>query len=347
VKILNKICLILIIIGQSSVDANFYGVVNVVQKAGFHFTGISRAALALGYTLRKCHQIASFPDAGSEVFDFCKSRCEKQNVDIQNLKVKIDESDGTIIEVVGRQSIVFSATNYNELQQALKNPQDEVSRQVILIYAFLVDHEIGHIKSNDAVKRNAFLVGSNLLVYAGSHYVMNHTSLKTWFKPATNFKEFIISAIAFGCVKPLFAANDYVYSLYAQDQETAADYNAIKYADNPESLRLAASYFEKLDESYINVLCGTQEINPSFSWIVKAQFENVRKILETQYQSQKITEDFRAWVKKQTKYLNLVRSIADQEHPSGIVRGKAIRAAADKLEADQLGSNVSEVVCLN
>lgn len=330
-KILNKVFLFLTISWNLSIYANFYSVFNTLWRVAFYTAGASRVAgpSVMSWMLQK--RCESLPCVSSEVFDFCKERCERQNVKTDNLQIKVQKDYVGFAYVADSHTLIFSKQIHDDLQQALQDPTNEINLNAILICMFLIDHEIGHIKENDPLGYELFSFGSNLLTFAGVYYLMNHSFFKNWFAVPTNFRKFLVSLAAYNSLNLLFLANDTVNGLYGYSKEMAADKNAIKYASEPKSLRLAARYFEKVDESYINFLYEGK-VNPNLPLPVRIQFENIRRILVAEYQSKDITEDFRNWVSKKTGYLMYLKFLADKTHPVGALRAKYLNAAADDLE---------------
>lgn len=334
-KILNKLFLFLAMSWNLFADANFYSVFNTLQRAGLYVgaaSRLARPALDIGMEYKK---FESLPQVSQEVFDFCKKRFELQGVKTDALQIKVQENYCDFVYVVDSRKIVFSQRSHDDLKNVLQDPTKEKNHRAILVYMFMIDHEVGHIKNNDSVKRRIFLIGSNLLTFAGAYYLMNHSSFKNWFATPTNFRGFLLSLVAFKSFDWLFSANDAVNGLYDYAQEIAADKNAIKYAKDPQSLRSTARFFEKLDEVYVKALC-VGEINSNCSLVTKKSFEAIHGMLVAKYKEQKITEDFESWVKTQTNYLILLKLMVDKEHPSGALRSKYLNAAADVLENKML-----------
>ncbi len=88
-------------------------------------------------------------------------------------------------------------------------------------------------------------------------------------------------------------------------------------------------------EAIVDLLAGTQPINPAFSSEIKEQVDKVKEKLKEEYTNQTSTPPapYVAWVKEQKDTCLAVEKILLPEHPPLAESLQATLAAAERLEA--------------
>jgi hypothetical protein len=317
-------------------DLSRYDVANGYFRFSRVLAAFTGSAMSVGYWINFNKRIQASPDAPEAVVTFCQEKLKKHGLNACHIQIKVT-GDSQIVAACGNY-IVFGPVAANEFRMALENPSDERSANVIKIYSTFLDHEIAHLKYNDALKRQGFLFGVSALSYGAATGLMSLPRVNSLFEKPQNVRQFFKVLLAYAVVNG--ATGHMIKSLYgwyARHQENEADAYAIAHAKDPQALRYSAQCLEMLDNGIVDFLCGA-DLHPSIPLMRRAQLIAMRNMLVSQYQMLKPQEDFRTWVKQQTKFLSQIKSIFDPEHPSGFDRAEIMRAAADALEAEQKGT---------
>lgn len=336
-RFFSKLFLVMSILslGQIQASSYVYSGVHALCKISHHVTSLAGSGVGLMNWIKEEKAVLKYADAPEIIVQFCREKFKVQGLDPEQIKVKITERE-TFAEVFGTNYLLFGPLNAHEFKNALENPTDEISIKIIGIYGLFIDHEIAHLKNNDVpTKRMGVLIGSSLVSYLLKEFLMNSSRLSSLFQKPTNIKELgivlgaysVVNIVSGLCIK-------YLNGLYAQHQERRADAYAVAQSKDSVELRYAADFIEKNDEGYVNFLCSDAYIlNPNIPVATQFSMNCFKKHIISRYQLEAPQEDFRTWVKKQTKFLALLKFTLDPEHPTGISRAQLFRAAADKLES--------------
>ena len=317
---------------QTKNDNSLYPLIHKWTVLSRHLGLVLGPAITAKNFISYKNQLPSLPHAPTIVVQFCKEKLKSQGLNADEINIVVKE-DCSFLEAFGKNHIIIDPLSADEFQKALENPTEEASINIIGIYSTFLDHEIAHLKNNDANKRLPVLIGATLASYALSSYVINSSRLKPFFQEPTNIKEFCRTHVAYNLMSlGCSVLTKSLYGWYARYQENRADAYAISQAKDPEALRYAAKYLEMADNGMIDVLCGSP-INPNLPFATQFAMQYVRGLLTAQYQTRKPTVDFRSWVTQQSKALAVLKFLHDVEHPSGFSRGQIMRKAADALDA--------------
>lgn len=281
-------------------------------------------------------KIPQLPDAPPGVMDFCRERCALHNLPIDKIHIKVGGKSG-FMEAFGSEYLLMSSGAINELHKALSETnKSEASENIIKIYAMLLDHEIAHLKNNDSFKRVLFAMGTNAATYMLMRYSLNSSRFNSFFRRQESASGLVKSF--FVCdVAAIFTSllNSGAFILYIRSQEKAADAYAINMTQDPQALRLFASFFQNRAENLMLFLEGALVLGEHCPLATRAILNFLRDNLRKQYDREKPSENFRLWLEKHRIILDLITFISDPAHPSAVVREEVARAAAERLEAQE------------
>ncbi len=329
-KILSKL-MVIILLSSTGMAQAFPSFFSIAVKGSLIWTAFMGPAISAARWIQYHRKIQHSPDTSEIVTHFCHKKLIEHGLNPEQIRIKVKEDCG-FLETFGTSYIVFSPIAANEFKNALEDPSDEKSSFIVKIYSTFLDHEIAHAKNNDTLKRQGMLLGLGALSYGAATYLIKRPRFSPLFQKPTNKKGLLRVVLAYSLVNvvsSLLIKN--LYGWYARYQENRADAYAISHAKDPLALRCSAVMLETFDNTIIDFLCGT-DLHPSIPQIPLIYMRNA---IVAQYKKLQPKEDFRTWVKQQTKTLSLIKYILDVEHPSGSYRAKIMRAAADALELEQ------------
>jgi|GEM_PF-226612 SSS family solute:Na+ symporter len=312
-------------------NSTFYSLAHGYFTLTRHVNTFISPVLSTGSQIHYAYQMGRMVDVPPIVINFCRAKLQEHGLNPGDVKIKIKEDCG-FIETFAKYCIAFAPKAAEEFKDALENPDDAANKNIIKVYSTFIDHEIAHLKGNDTVKRVAFLAVASLLSYGSTSYLIKSSPISFAFQKPTQIKEFFIALGAYSVLNITNAAAlKFIYARYAQYQENNADAYAIACATDPEALRYAARCIELSDNAILDFLCGNDQIITAIPTINQWHMKVVRDYLVEAHKEEKSPEEFREWLKKQTNTLIYLKYVCDPEHPSGIVRGQRMRAAADAL----------------
>ena len=297
-----KLLLVFLVLSSTQTQANYlYSILFTVHNLHRHWHGLVRPMLehsaAAYYLLQKGTINNTFKNAPDDVINFCHNKLKDHKLDHTKFQVKILDNFGNI--GASPFAILIDSTASSKLNLALQNKHLQSEANYIKTYSTFMDHEIGHIKNNDAAKGLLARSGLTLMTYIASSYLINSSRFNALFQKPTNIKEFLVMT---GCYTLLNLGNDlfsnFLFNQYSKYIETKADDYAISCAQDPEALRCVADELEKLDPMY-NLFVKKPASQRSFKQRLYTTFFNF--FIAT--------------------------------HPNGFDRAQKMRAAADALEA--------------
>ncbi|MCL5875701.1 MAG: M48 family metalloprotease [Candidatus Dependentiae bacterium] len=333
-KIITKLLFGLLLICAPSVQATHWGywLAGLNLKLGLAQNVIGDLTLSMIATKRLEMQIPTLPTVSENVLCWCHEKLKEHDMDPSAITIRVyDKQD--IMAAFFNNCLLFHSQVVQQLDQALHS-NDVQSRVIVQTYSTLLDHEIGHLKSNDSARFVACLAGTTTACGTLLAYLYKATHLKSLFCTPTNMKElfksyFVVGAIGMTTRSIIQHGNN----AYSRHREALADDYAIMHAKDADSLICTAQYFERLDNQLIDILCNKESmVNPNLPETVQFFLIGVRAHLHNAYTEQNPAEEFRAWLLKQTKLLDWIRFIVDPLHPSYPSRVEKLNRAAENLK---------------
>jgi hypothetical protein len=327
--------------GVAQAAPSFYDVADIGLRFGRvagAFSGLAVSAVCIVQYSKKLQESAG---ASEVILQFCHKKFKEHGLDPKNIQIKVMVNNTGIIEVFGAY-LVLHPIAAKEFEKALENSSDEQSINVVKIYSTLIDHEIAHIKNNDApFKRGAMLLTASVLVYGAATSFMQLPRVSPLFQKPTNVKDFFKTYMAYFLINGVSVhLIKNIFGCYSRYQENRADAYALEYAQDPQALRCTANFFEICENTTLDFLCGA-DLNSGILYTNKVLLLNIRELLTQQYQTYlassqlEAKEDVRSWMQQQKRWLRFIKYMVDAEHPSGYERADRFRAAADALEAQE------------
>ncbi|MCL5875944.1 MAG: M48 family metalloprotease [Candidatus Dependentiae bacterium] len=332
-KIITKLLLGLSLICAPSVQAIHwgYGVAGLIFKLSLAQSVIGSFTLKMFGNKRLEMEIPTLPTVPENVLCWCHEKLKEHDMDPSAITIRVyDKQD--IMAAFFNNCLLFNPQVVQQLDQALHS-NDAQSRVVVQTYSTFLDHEIGHLKSNDSARFIVCLGGTTVACGTLLAYLLKATRLKSICAP-TNMKEFFKSWFAVFATRVItISIIEHSNNAYSRHREALADDYAITHAKDANSLICAAQYFERLDNLLIDVLCNKESmINPNLPETVQGFLMAMRAHLHSAYTEQNPAEEFRTWVLKQAKLLDWIRFMFDPKHPSYPSRVEKLNRAAENLK---------------
>ncbi len=313
----------------ANIHAKFFnplqGIVSLVHHAIAYVPFIGNLTGLISYK----QQLKKWPLAPEIVSNYFKDRCRDQGMETSKIEIRIrpDEFHQASFEAFGNATLVLNQTTCKKIESALLSPGEENSRYLLGCGTYL-DHEIGHLRQNDSTKRFLVAAGSTFALHSATHYLLPATT--------TTATQFALNGIRF-CLLAIarYWCTEKITNTYIRYQEKRADEYAYSVAQDPAALREMAQTIVEKQEAIVDLLAGTQPINPAFSSEIKEQVDKVKEKLKEEYTNQTSTPPapYVAWVKEQKDTCLAVEKILLPEHPPLAESLQATLAAAERLEA--------------
>ncbi|MCL5874941.1 MAG: M48 family metalloprotease [Candidatus Dependentiae bacterium] len=332
-KIITKLLLGLSLVCAVSVQATHWG----YWLAGLGFKLSLAQGVVGAFTLKMFAskrlemEIPTLATVPENVLCWCHEKLKEHDIDPSAIAIKAyDKQD--IMAAFSNNCLLLHPQVVQQIDQALHS-NDVQSRVVLQTYSTILDHEIGHLKSNDSTRFIVCLGGTTAACGTLLVYLLKATRLKSICAP-TNMKEFFKSWFAVGATNVITnSIIEQSNNAYSRHREALADDYAILHAKDADSLICTAQYFERLDNLLIDVLCNKESmVNPNLPETVQFSLMGIRAHLHSAYTVQNPEEEFRTWVLKQTKLLDWIRFIVDPLHPSYPSRVEKLNRAAENLK---------------
>lgn len=320
---------------DEKVSGSLYKQKNIITLT--HVLFLKALLTPIGQTFILKNEIQKSPDVPEIIKQFCQEKFRSQGLNPNQVKLK--RFEGYELAAFGNSCIVFSSANVIELKNALENPNDKGSIKILKTYSIFIDHEIAHLKNNDApVKRLSVFISASLISFGLMKYITNFSRFSKLFQvaPSTNngyitdYSPDFINTPRFLMEVGSQLLSLFVYAQYAQFQEKRADAYATSLSNDAEALYLAADSLEKSEDTLTHLLSDAK-LN-IFSPFTSLSMITLQGVFFTFYKMQKTDEDFHSWIKRQRLTSPIIRYFYDIEHPSGFSRAQTMRKSANILE---------------
>lgn len=309
--------------------------------SGYEFVA-SKLAPILGTISSSYMQIKFYSESSkeedmpSELSDWCKSILTKNNIQAGSISFKVHKiNDGfcSFWTAVGNNIIRVDSIFVEPIISALRHPDDQTSKNILNLHEFFLLHEMGHIKSNDVVKRVASLPVSAFINNKLINFLVNPLIMaldKSEIKRI--YKNSAIAGLIF--IKAITKAqlNNAAVTYYTRYQESSADNFAISKINDVEKIDYIILFMNESHKNLISIIEKPELITDSqINLLQKRIFMHFYSIAKTVYLSKHTNESFVAWLEKNPFYLRLIHWSYDPSHPMSLDRIKALEQRKAEL----------------
>lgn len=244
------------------------------------------------------HSIANAEEAPEAIRAFCHTICAEHGLIPANINIKINPEEFTAagIQAFGNNTIIISQHYLAKLTNALTNPELPESREALETMRTFMKHEIKHLKNHDSSKRLAAHVAASAATHAGFALLipqsLNH-------RPASFLSLALKSAFLWVTAKLKQVLHRKIVDKYEAYQEQTADDYAFNHS-SANALEQTIKTYQNSQQVIVNILAGTQEINPAFPEETLAAIATQQQTLRARYNQSGSTEPYQAWVAAQT-----------------------------------------------